>query len=288
MKPGMRMLLLTSRGSDRRNDDSRTSNRYENERYNHYGDERMRMDDRQYRMNDDEDRMMDIERGMYIEDRFRDRRGREHYDNGRYAPKSYADMHHEKPYIPPIYDHEEYDNVNYRRGDGGRYRDRRSRTEYHEENRPSMRRIGFNANEERRPEMEHSYRSYNEYHPVNEGEWRRGEEPQHGHGKGSGEPQFDEEMATEWAEGLKNEDGSKGPHWTFEQTKQMQSQKGIDCDPWEFYAAMNMLYSDYGKVAKKFGTSNVDFFVEMTKAFLHDKDAPKNKLALYYECIVRH
>lgn len=289
MKPGMRMLLLTSRGNDRRNDDSRTRNRYEgNERYNHYDDERMRMEDRQYRMNDDEERMMGIERGVYIEDRFRDRRGREHYDNGRYAPKSYADMHHEKPYIPPIYDHEEYDNVNYRRGGDGRYRDRRTRTEYHEENRPSMRRIGFNANEERRPEMEPSYRGRNEYHPMNEYDWRQGGEREYGHAEGDELPPFDKETAMQWTRGMENEDGSTGPHWSPEQTKQLLTQRGLDCDPWEFYAIMNAIYSDDFKVAKKYGVNSIDYYVDRAKAWLDDKDAMPDKAARYFEYIVKH
>ena len=50
-----------------------------------------------------------------------------------------------------------------------------------------------------------------------------------------------------------------------------------------FYATMNMLHSDYGKVAKKYGLeNNVDFWADMAYAWLYDDDANKNKTSLYY------
>lgn len=87
---------------------------------------------------------------------------------------------------------------------------------------------------------------------------------------------------------MENEDGTKGPHWSFEQAKQVMAQRGIECDPAEFWAALNMIYSDYVKVAKKFNVgSNIDFYVDMAKAFLDDKDAGPDKLAKYYQYVVR-
>ena len=56
-----------------------------------------------------------------------------------------------------------------------------------------------------------------------------------------------------WVQKMKNSDGSTGEHWSFDQTYQLMKQRNIDCEPAEFYAAMNMLWSDYGKVAEKFG-----------------------------------
>lgn len=43
------------------------------------------------------------------EERFRDRRGREHYDNGRYAPVSELDAYH---YPPPVYEERERGGMN--------------------------------------------------------------------------------------------------------------------------------------------------------------------------------
>lgn len=53
-------------------------------------------------------------------------------------------------------------------------------------------------------------------------------------------------------------------------------------------AAMNMVYSDYFSVAKKHGVNTVEFFADMTDAFLDDKDAgaPEEKISAYYHCVV--
>lgn len=87
---------------------------------------------------------------------------------------------------------------------------------------------------------------------------------------------------------MENEDGSKGPHWTFEQAKQLMEQKKLDCDPVEFWVALNMMFSDYGVVAKKNNASTVDFYADMAKAFLCDKDAKPDKLERYYQAVVKH
>ena len=47
------------------------------------------------------------------------------------------------------------------------------------------------------------------------------------------------------------------------------------------------MYSDYMPVAKKLGVNNMDFYTQMAKAFLDDKDALPDKLARYYEYIVK-
>jgi fructose-1,6-bisphosphatase len=104
----------------------------------------------------------------------------------------------------------------------------------------------------------------------------RGGSSQHG-------MKLDEETAHEWMENLRNEDGTKGPHWTKEQTTQVMKQKGIDCDPVEFWVAMNAMYSDYFNVAKKMNVNNVDFYTHMAKAFIDDKDAHSEEKNSYYK-----
>lgn len=107
------------------------------------------------------------------------------------------------------------------------------------------------------------------------------------HGKVMEMPhKLDEHTAREWTARMRNEDGSKGPHWTMEQTKQFAQQKGVDCDPLELWVTMNMMYSDYCTVAKKLQMNTVDFYLMMAQAFLDDKDAGENKLGKYYRCIV--
>lgn len=97
---------------------------------------------------------------------------------------------------------------------------------------------------------------------------------------------FDRDTAEKWTAKMENEDGTKGPHWSYEQITQMMAQKNIECDPAEFYAAANMVYSDYCKVAKQHNVNTVDFYFAMAKAFLDDADADDDKIGKYYEYIV--
>lgn len=89
-----------------------------------------------------------------------------------------------------------------------------------------------------------------------------------------------------WTEAMKNADGSQGEHWTYEQTTKVLRDKGLNCEAPEFYAAINMMWSDYSKVAEKFGVNTIDFWTAMAAAFLDDKDAKVGKLSRYYESIV--
>ena len=99
---------------------------------------------------------------------------------------------------------------------------------------------------------------------------------------------FTLDVAEEWASKLHNEDGSSGPHWTMEQAKRIMAQRNLSLDPTEFWIAINLIYSDFSPVAKKHGVGgNLDFYVDMAKAFLNDKDAGPNKIARYYECVVK-
>ena len=93
------------------------------------------------------------------------------------------------------------------------------------------------------------------------------------------------EQAMCWVASMENADGTHGGHWTMEQTEQVRKQKSLTCDPVTFYAAMNMMYSDYCKVAEKFNAAGPEFFACMAKAFLEDKDAMPNKLSRYYHGI---
>ncbi len=107
-----------------------------------------------------------------------------------------------------------------------------------------------------------------------------------GNGRDDGEEgPLKKDQIVGWVGAIKNADGTHGGHWTMEQTEQARKQRSIDCDPVEFYAAMNMMYSDYCKVAEKVGASSVDFYAYMAKAFLEDKDARPHKLSRYYRFI---
>lgn len=98
------------------------------------------------------------------------------------------------------------------------------------------------------------------------------------------EPLTGEEIM-HWVASMENADGTHGAHWTMEQTEQVRVEKEISCSPLRFYAAMNMMYSDYCKAAEKAGCSSVGLYACMAKAFLEDKDAKPDKLARYYHFI---
>ena len=99
-------------------------------------------------------------------------------------------------------------------------------------------------------------------------------------------------MAEEWVDGMDGDDPAKphGGKWTPDMVKPIAQKYGVPTEGdrfWEFYAVMNAMYSDYYSVAKKYNALNPDFFADMTMAFINDKDAVKNKVAAYYDYIVK-
>lgn len=101
-------------------------------------------------------------------------------------------------------------------------------------------------------------------------------------------PHFDEEHARIAVEGMENEDGTKGPHWTVEETTSVANQMGINLrsekhNKWDWFVAMNMVYSDYYKaVVAMTGNTNTKHFAELAKAWLCDKDISEGKMWHYY------
>lgn len=266
MRPGMKMLLISGKDNQRNDRDMR--NEYD------------------------------------MDSRYRDRRGREHYESGRYAPRN--------EYMEDNYPMRE--NYNMRMGDEMESRRRRdSRGRYmrsewedgmednygnearmrgypgrpfpvYEGGRLNMNQIGFNANDDG---IRTNYGMTINSHDGNEMEHRTSQRMSGGASSYMAMP-MTREMAEEWTHGMKNEDGTKGPHWTFDQAKQVMAQKGIECDsPESFWAIMNSLYSDYCAVFKKHGVNNMDMYIDLACAWLNDKDAVKNKAAAYYEHIVK-
>lgn len=298
MKPGMKMLMIANRDGDGRRSGGRESERrggarsemnypyyrgeteYETTRneYNgsdmNYGVEGRFRGDGGYsnyreRLNPNSDYEIDDRYGA------ENRRGGRRYsrdERGRFTPRSaygmdmggYDDMNSHypmTPLVPPVYENDQW-----------------------EERRP-MNRIGFSDREE----MNQEYRSAADYPRMNEMEHRTSPKMM-GYARGSDDMKLTREMADEWMAGLQNEDGTKGPHWTFEQVKQVMAQKGIsNIDPICMWVVMNMMYSDYCKVFKKYGVGDkLDFFVDISKSFIEDKDAGEGKVANYFHSIVKH
>ncbi len=99
------------------------------------------------------------------------------------------------------------------------------------------------------------------------------------------------EMATEWVDGMKNSDPEhpKGAKWTMEQTKPFAVKHGFTTPEkqTEFWAVMNMMYSDYCEAAKKHGVSTTEFYADMARAWMNDKDSVQNKTVAYIECVTK-
>lgn len=78
-----------------------------------------------------------------------------------------------------------------------------------------------------------------------------------------------------------NEDGTKGPHWSVEQTSSVAKANGISFDNFNEYDwnyVMNMIYSDYyGAVS-----NDVSMYVRLAKKFLEDRDSKEGKALCYY------
>lgn len=224
-----------------------------------------------------------------VEDRFRDRRGRDHYDNGRFAPMR-GEMARRNEFGGMRYREDEPRNGGFAvwdRYDGGEARGGYWPQSPHTPPyyKPGMRGDGMNMiGFERGPEMHGDYRSDASYAAKDEMQHSTREKNR---GYSAGSDRLTPEMAQEWTKGMHNEDGSKGPHWTIDQAKQVMQQRGISSyDPYEFWAVMNAIYSDYCTVLKKHGINNMDAYIDLTCAWLNDKDAVPNKAAVYFTEIV--
>ena len=101
--------------------------------------------------------------------------------------------------------------------------------------------------------------------------------------------EFDRATAMQWAAAMRNADGTTGPHWTMGQTDAVANVAGVHEKSCVWWTAMNMMYSDYYGVAAKYGLDRPEFYADLAKAFLMDKDAggPEEKMAGYYYGVVK-
>lgn len=93
--------------------------------------------------------------------------------------------------------------------------------------------------------------------------------------------------AERWVAGMRNSDGSTGAKWAIDHIEKMMHERGIDCDPVEFWVVMNAVYSDFGEVLMDHGCSGPEIYLDLAKAWLDDEDAVPDKARMYYECIVQ-
>lgn len=109
---------------------------------------------------------------------------------------------------------------------------------------------------------------------------------QDNHGK-----KLTKEKAEKWVKHMRSGD-HRGEMWTMEDAKELAKKYKIEDkqELLDFYAALNMMHSDYSDVAKEWGVDNEDFYAALACAFLYDDDGkpPSEKLAAYYKYVVPH
>lgn len=100
-------------------------------------------------------------------------------------------------------------------------------------------------------------------------------------------PHFNDEHARKAVSKMENEDGTRGPHWSIEETTSLANQYGINLNGrfnrYDWFVALNMVYSDYYKVIVNISNSNnPKHYVEFAKAWMNDKDIDEGKMWYYY------
>ena len=103
-----------------------------------------------------------------------------------------------------------------------------------------------------------------------------------------------EAEAREWVHGMEAADKNckSGGKWSWEDAQRVAKERGIHPEGQmmiDFYAALNMVYSDYCKVAREHNVCNEEFFTDMAMAFLFDRDAidPTDKICMYHKYLVK-
>lgn len=91
-------------------------------------------------------------------------------------------------------------------------------------------------------------------------------------------PHFTRATAEYVVSRLDNKDGTKGGHWSYEQTTSVMPD-GLHEADWHY--VLNMIYSDYYKSGRSDET-----YIGLAKDFLDDPDAPGCKAKKYYLAMV--
>lgn len=153
-----------------------------------------------------------------------------------------------------------------------RGRDSRERREEY----PSRYMSGYNYDRREMPRERREGRSYEDWDDMDEDDRHKAK--------------LNDYNPREWAKEMQNADGSSGAHWSMEDTETVRKTRNInDCKPEDFWIAMNMMYSDYQGVAKKYGIDKPEFYADMARGFLVDKDSKqgREKLEAYYDHVVK-
>lgn len=101
-------------------------------------------------------------------------------------------------------------------------------------------------------------------------------------------PHFNEEHARKAVSKMENEDGTRGPHWSIEETTTLANQYGVSLgnrfNRYDWFVALNMVYSDYYKVIINITNSNsTKHFVELAKAWINDNEGSVTQVSAVYD-----
>ena len=105
-------------------------------------------------------------------------------------------------------------------------------------------------------------------------------------------PHFNEELAEKAVSKMENEDGTKGPRWSVDEAERVAQQYSVNLksekfNKYDWFVALNMIRSDfYRAVVSMTGSDNIKHFVELTKAWLNDKDIEEGKTWFYFRYVM--
>lgn len=100
--------------------------------------------------------------------------------------------------------------------------------------------------------------------------------------------EFTREDAEKWVSHMENEDGTTGPHWSMSQTDAVANVAGVHEKSYVWWAVLNAMYSDHYNTAIKYGLDRPEFYADLARDFIYDKDGggAEEKIAGYYHGVV--
>lgn len=91
-------------------------------------------------------------------------------------------------------------------------------------------------------------------------------------------------LSRKMAENIVHKMKPSGMRWTFEETRDLQRQYGVDnINDVDFFIVMNSAYNDYRDIFQ----DNIEDYMKFTIDFIEDEDANQDKVFLYFTIISR-
>lgn len=96
-------------------------------------------------------------------------------------------------------------------------------------------------------------------------------------------PHFNEEYARKAVMKMENEDGTRGPHWSLEETTTLASQYGIALgskfNRYDWFVALNMVYSDYYRVIMNILSTTLNCDINAVQSALNQINAGVSQIS---------